>query len=114
MNLHKLLIEIEAIEYFCDKLQEQIERQNNNALWYAQELNCLSHRAQCDMETFKEKADDALAEIRSKIESACDQIEELFQEEKDERIAADLRESIHTVKDESIIAATIGDERRVA
>jgi len=114
MNPHKLLIEIEAIEYFCDALQEQIDRQNNNALWYAQELNHLSHRAQRDMETFKEKADDALAEIRSKIESACDQLEELSQEEKDELLAAELRKSINTVKDEDIIAATIGDERRVA
>jgi len=101
MNTHKLLIEIESIEYFCDALKEQIERQNSNALWLAEELNYLSHRAKRDIETFKEKAEDALDEIRRKIESACDQIDELRQAEQ-------------AAKDETIIAAAPGDEGRVA
>jgi|GEM_PF-3136250 len=114
MNPHKLLIEIESIEYFCDALREQIERQNNNALWYAQELNHLSHRAQRDMETFKEKTDDTLDEIRSKIASACDQIDDLVQEERDALLAAELRKSTHAVKDEAIIRAASGDEGKEA
>jgi len=101
MNAHNLLIEIEAIEYFCDALKEQIDRQNNNALWYAQELNHLSHRAQRDMETFKEKADDALDEIRSKIESACDQLDELRIKQRD-------------AQDAAIIATACSAEREVA
>jgi len=112
MNPHNFLTEIESIEYFCDDLLKDIERQNNNALWYAEELNRLSYRAERDIATFKAQAEAALDAIRRKIESVCDSLDELAQEEEGE--AAELREAIYTAKDEAVIAAAIGDERRVA
>jgi len=105
MNAHDLLIEAESIEYFCDALQEHIDRQKNNTLWLIDELRDLHFRAKLDLREFNEKAESAIGDIRRKIESACDQVDELRIEQ---RVAED------AAKDEAIIRAAIGDEGRAA
>jgi len=83
MNAHDLLLEAESIEYFCDALQEHIDRQKNNTLWLIDEMRDLHLRAKLDLREFNEKAESALADIRRKLESVCDQIDQLRVEQRD-------------------------------